>query len=136
MGMSPVEIEAFLAREFAESDLPSVLTADGKTATLTLEYRTAHLRPGGTLSGPTMMALADTAMYALVLSALGEVPLAVTSNLSINFLRRPRPESLVAKASMLKLGRTLAVGEISIHSASDEEPCAHAVVTYALPPRG
>lgn len=81
-----------------------------------------------------MMSLADTAMYALVLSALGEVALAVTTNLSINFLRKPRPEALVAKASMLKLGKALAVGEVSLHSASDDAPCAHAVVTYALPP--
>lgn len=135
MGMSPQAIEAFLAKAFAESHLPSVLVADGRVATLSLDYREAQLRPGGTLSGPTMMALADTAMYALVLSALGEVPLAVTTNLSITFLRRPKPEGLIAEASMLKLGRSLAVGQVSIRSASEEEPCAHAVVTYSLPPK-
>lgn len=134
MGMTAADIEAFLAREFPEAQTPKVLSADGQHATLSLDYHSRHLRPGGTLSGPTMMALADTAMYVLVLSAIGEVALAVTTNLSINFLRRPKAEALVAKASMLKLGRSLAVGEVSLHAASDPTPCAHAVVTYALPP--
>lgn len=133
-GMSAPEIEVFLAKEFPEAQTPKVRHADGARAELLLEYRTHQLRPGGTLSGPTMMTLADTAMYALVLSAIGEVPLAVTTNLSINFLRRPQPEDLVAEASMLKLGRSLAVGEVSLRAASSREVCAHAVVTYALPP--
>ncbi|MBL8918674.1 MAG: PaaI family thioesterase [Myxococcaceae bacterium] len=134
-GMTAADIEAFLARQFPGAKTPKVRHADGRRAELLLEYHPKQLRPGGTLSGPTMMTLADTAMYALVLSAIGEVPLAVTTNLSINFLRRPQPEDLVAEASMLKLGRSLAVGEVSLRSASSEEPCAHAVVTYSLPPR-
>lgn len=133
-GMTAVEIEAFLRSAFPEVQTPHVRFADGTRAELVLEYRPNQLRPGGTLSGPTMMALADTAMYALVLSAIGEVPLAVTTNLSINFLRRPKAEALVAEGTMLKLGRSLAVGEVSLRSASVEEVCAHAVVTYALPP--
>ncbi|MDP1917076.1 MAG: PaaI family thioesterase [Myxococcales bacterium] len=133
-GMTAAQIEVFLSKEFPEVQTPKVRSAEGKHAELLLEYRPHQLRPGGTLSGPTMMALADTAMYALVLSAIGEVPLAVTTNLSINFLRRPKPEDLIADATMLKLGRSLAVGEVSLRPASSNEPCAHAVVTYALPP--
>ncbi len=134
-GMTAQAIEAFLAQQFPEVQTPKVLHADGATARLSLEYRPGQLRPGGTLSGPTLMALADTAMYALVLSAVGEVPLAVTTNLTMNFLRRPQPEDVVAEARVLKLGRLLAVGEVSLHSASSDELCAHAVVTYALPPQ-
>ena len=133
-GMTAQAIEAFLAQQFPEVQTPRVLEANGVSARLELEFRTSQLRPGGTVSGPTLMALADTAMYALVLSAIGEVPLAVTTNLTMNFLRRPRPEALVAEASMLKLGRSLAVGEVSLRSVSTSEVCAHAVVTYALPP--
>jgi uncharacterized protein (TIGR00369 family) len=133
-GMTAAQIEVFLLREFPQVQTPKVRFADGTHAELVLEYRPDQLRPGGTLSGPTMMALADTAMYSLVLSAIGEVPLAVTTNLSINFLRRPKPEALIAKASMLKLGRSLAVGEVSLRAMSQDEFCAHAVVTYALPP--
>lgn len=132
-GMTAAEIEAFLVKAFPGVEIPTVRTADGKTAQLAIEFHPTHLRPGGTISGPTMMALADTAMYALVLSAIGEVPLAVTTNLSINFLRRPKAEDLIADATMLKLGRTLAVGEVALRSASSTDVCAHAVVTYSLP---
>jgi acyl-coenzyme A thioesterase PaaI-like protein len=95
----------------------------------------AQLRPGGTISGPTMMGRADTVMYALVLSAIGKVPLAVTTNLSINFLRKPELKPLVADGRMLKLGKTLAVGDVIIRSEGRDEPVAHAVVTYSIPPR-
>jgi uncharacterized protein (TIGR00369 family) len=93
------------------------------------------LRPGGTLSGPTLMALADVAMYVAVLSAIGWVPLAVTTNLSINFLRKPGPRDLLADARLIKLGRRLAVGEIAIRSDTSPELVAHATSTYSLPPR-
>ena len=82
-----------------------------------------------------MMALADTAMYALVLSAVGRVPLAVTTNLSINFLRKPEPKDLIAEARMLKLGKALAVGDVIIRSDGSDDVVAHAVVTYSIPPR-
>jgi uncharacterized protein (TIGR00369 family) len=132
-GMTAQAIEAFLAQQFPEVQTPKVVSADGVRARLELEFRKSQLRPGGTVSGPTLMALADTAMYALVLSAIGEVPLAVTTNLTMNFLRRPAPEALVAEATMLKLGRSLAVGEVSLRGVSMAEVCAHAVVTYSLP---
>ncbi len=96
-------------------------------------------RPGGTLSGPTMMALADAAMFAAIMARLGRLEMAVTTNLNINFLRRPAPDDLVAEATILKLGKRLAVLEVSIFSGSDSEkddaePVAHVTGTYSLPP--
>lgn len=100
---------------------------------LTLAVDQRHLRPGGTVSGPTLMTMADTAMYLLVLSALGPVALAVTSHLDIDFLRKPGPGELHARAEMLKLGRRLAVGRVLMYSDDASRPVAHASVTYALP---
>jgi uncharacterized protein (TIGR00369 family) len=95
----------------------------------------SSLRPGGTLSGTTMMSLADFAMYIAVLSAVGWVPLAVTTNLNINFLRKPAPRDLVADARLLKLGRRLAVGDIAIRSLGEDDLVAHATSTYSIPDR-
>jgi uncharacterized protein (TIGR00369 family) len=91
------------------------------------------LRPGGTLSGTTMMSLADFAMYVAVLSAIGWVPLAVTTNLTINFLRKPAARDLVAEARLIKLGKRLAVGEIGIRSDGEDDLVAHATSTYSIP---
>lgn len=139
MGKGLMDAEAlndYLAEIFPGSGLSrSVEYADGARALVRVRYAESQLRPGGTLSGPTMMSLADTAMYALVLSAIGRVPLAVTTNLSINFLRKPPPADLVAEARMLKLGKALAVGDVLIRSEGEEAACAHAVVTYSIPPR-
>jgi len=106
-------------------------------------YNEEYLRPGGTVSGPVMMALADAAMYALVLSRIGPVELAVTTNLSINFLSRPLPGDIIAQARLLKLGKRLAVGEVSLYSDSvlgsserlNDAPVAHVTSTYSIPPR-
>jgi uncharacterized protein (TIGR00369 family) len=98
-------------------------------------FRSEHLRPGGTISGPTMMALADFAMYVAVLAAIGPVLLAVTINLNINFLRKPSPLDLTAEARLLKLGKRLATGEVAIRCAGEEEPVAHVTATYSIPPR-
>ncbi len=99
------------------------------------EYSERFLRPGGTIAGPVMMGLADAALYALVLSRIGPVELAVTTQLSINFLRKPAPGDVIADARMLKLGKRLAVGEVSLLSASEPsgEPVAHATGTYSIP---
>jgi len=91
------------------------------------------LRPGGTLSGTTMMSLADFAMYVAVLSAIGWAPLAVTTNLTINFLKKPAARDLVAEARLIKLGKRLAVGEIGIRSDGEDDLVAHAVSTYSIP---
>jgi uncharacterized protein (TIGR00369 family) len=92
------------------------------------------LRPGGTISGPTMMALADFAMYVAVLGGIGPVPLAVTINLNINFLRKPAQRDLLAEARLLRLGRRLATGEVTIRSDGEEKPVAHVTSTYSIPP--
>jgi uncharacterized protein (TIGR00369 family) len=97
------------------------------------EFHEDHLRPGGTVSGPTMMELADFAMYVAVFSAVGRQPLAVTTNLNINFLRKPAPTDLIAEAKLLKVGKRLAVGEVTIYSDGSDEPVAHVTSTYSIP---
>ena len=91
-------------------------------------------RPGGTVSGPTIMMLADVGMYVAILASIGWVPLAVTTNLNINFLRKPAPGALIAECRLLKLGKRLAVGEVVIRSEGDEDLVAHATSTYSIPP--
>jgi uncharacterized protein (TIGR00369 family) len=97
------------------------------------DFHEHHLRPGGTVSGPTMMELADFAMYVAVFSAIGRQPLAVTTNLNINFLRKPGPSDLIADARLLKVGKRLAVGEVTIYSEGSDEPVAHVTSTYSIP---
>ena len=98
------------------------------------KFNEKSLRPGGTISGPTMMALTDFAMYVAVLASIGPVPLAVTTNLNINFLRRPVQRDLIAEANLIKLGKRLAVGEVNIWCDGEEELVAHATSTYSIPP--
>jgi len=92
-----------------------------------------QLRPGGTVSGPTMMELADFAMYVAVFSAVGPQPLAVTTNLNINFLRKPAGADLIADARLMKVGKRLAVGEVTIFSEGSSDPVAHVTSTYSIP---
>jgi uncharacterized protein (TIGR00369 family) len=103
-------------------------------ARLRMPFRERLLRPGGTIGGPALMALADIALYGVVLSLVGRVELAVTTSLNFNFLRRPRPADVVADGRILKLGRRLAVGEVALYSDGLAEPVAHATGTYAIPP--
>ncbi len=105
------------------------------TARVRLPAGEAHVRPGGTLSGPAQMALADFTMYAALLGAIGEVPLAVTTSLNINFLQRPQPGDLTAVCRLIKLGKRLAVGDVMVHSADLAAPVSHATATYSIPPR-
>lgn len=135
--MTVAELSAFLDKVFPQlSESLTVIEAVGPmTATLRLPYSERNLRPGGTLSGPSMMALADYAMYAVILAHIGPVALAVTTNLNINFLRKPEPADIVAEARLLKLGRRLAVGEITIMQAGLDGPVAHVTSTYSIPPR-
>lgn len=106
------------------------LGADG--VSLALDTRDEHLRPGGTVSGPTLMALADTAMYASLLARLGPAAApSVTSSLEMHFLRRPLPGRLGVRCTLLKVGRRLAVGTVAFRNQGDEI-CAHATVTYTL----
>lgn len=108
---------------------------DARRAVLRLPFRTSMLRPGGVISGPTIMSLADAWMFAVVLSAVGKVKLAVTTSFSINFLYRASPADLLAEGSMLRLGKRLAVMQVTVHSEGHEEPVAHATGTYSIPPR-
>lgn len=103
-------------------------------ATLRLPFHAGSLRPGGVVSGPSIMALADACMYAVVLSAIGSVKLAVTTSFNINFLYGARPVDLLADGSMLRLGKRLAVIEVRVHSEGHAQPVAHATGTYSIPP--
>ncbi|HYE51800.1 MAG TPA: PaaI family thioesterase [Azospirillaceae bacterium] len=91
------------------------------------------IRPGGTMSGPAMFALADVALYGAVLTRIGLVALAVTSNMNITFLRKPAPKPLIAEARVIRLGKRLAYGDITVWSEGEEEPVAHATGTYSIP---
>ena len=135
--MSVAELEAFLVREFPQSfgsGDTRIENADGETCLLRQRYNDRMLRPGGTISGPTLMALADCAMYVVLLSAIGPVGLAVTTNLNINFLRKGAPgHDIVAAARLLKLGKRLAVGEVELFSDGPADPIAHVTATYSIP---
>jgi uncharacterized protein (TIGR00369 family) len=99
------------------------------------DLRKNSLRPGGTVSGPVLMALADVSIYIAILASIGWVPLAVTTNLNINFLKKPAPGPLIAEVKLLKIGKRLAVGDIAIHSEGEDDLVAHATATYSIPPR-
>lgn len=108
----------------------------GEELALRLIVAERHLRPGGTVSGPAMFGLADVAFYLALLQRIGPVALAVTTNCSIAFLRKPvAGRDLIARARMLKLGRVLAVGDVLIWSDGMDQPVAHASLTYSIPPR-
>jgi uncharacterized protein (TIGR00369 family) len=136
--MNVAELEVFLAKEFPQAfgpSRPTVIEAVGpRSARLRLKADDMHLRPGGTVSGPAMMALCDGSMYVAILAAIGPVALAVTTNLSINFLKKPSPGDLIADCKLLKLGKRLAVGEVAIRSSGDDDLAAHCVATYSIPP--
>ena len=100
-----------------------------------LPYRADSTRPGGTISGPHMMLLADACMFGVVLSLIGRVELAVTTNLNINFLRKPRESDLLAKGEIIKLGKRLAVLEVALYSEAEDKLVAHATGTYSIPPQ-
>jgi uncharacterized protein (TIGR00369 family) len=133
--LSVRELELLIEEQFPQAHGFSQITQLGEdTIELRLPYREDFLRPGGTISGPTLMTLADTGAYYLILSMLGPIVLAVTTSLNINFMRKPRAEEIVAQGRMLKLGRQLAVVEVNMHNASSPALVAQAVVTYSIPP--
>jgi uncharacterized protein (TIGR00369 family) len=119
---------------FAQSLGPEVVALSPARVALRMPYRDDFLRPGGTISGPMLMGLADLAMYAIVLAAIGRVELAVTTSLTINFLRKPPPAAVLAEARLLKLGKRLAVGEVELFSEGDPDMVAHVTATYSIPP--
>lgn len=132
--MKPEEIVALLRAGFASWDEVGVAIEDAgyRSCRLRLSVGDHAIRPGGTVSGPTMFMLADTALYVAVLASVGPKPLAVTTNMSINFLRKPAPKDLIADCRLMKLGARLAVGEVAIFSEGEDEPVAHATGAYAI----
>ncbi len=135
--MDKAALAAFLRSDFAQvADDFVVERADEAGVTLRLVAGERHLRPGGTVSGPALFALADVAMYLAILARVGPVALAVTTNCSIDFMRKPEAgRDLLAEARVLKLGRVLAVGDVLVFSQGRPEPVARAGLTYSLPPR-
>lgn len=130
-----LEIADFLRREFPQAPIEVLSVAD-KEATVRYAVSFDSLRPGGSVSGPVLMTLADTALYVAILATIGIVPMAVTTNLNINFLRMPQADrNLIAECKMLKIGRALAIGEVFIYSEGLDDPVAHATGTYSIPPK-
>ncbi|MFZ0074107.1 MAG: PaaI family thioesterase [Xanthobacteraceae bacterium] len=137
--LSVADLEGRLSAEFPgsfnrESGL-AILEAWHGGCRVRLGYSSNTLRPGGTISGVTMMMLADLTMYVAVLASIGWKPLAVTTSLNINFLRKAPPAALIAQCRLIKLGRRLAVGDVSIQSEEGEDLVAHATSTYSIPPQ-
>jgi len=129
------ELSRFLAEEFPQSTVV-VEEAGNRLSRVRQPIEERHLRPGGTVSGPTLVAVADVALYAAILAEIGRVALAVTTNLTMNFMRRPPAgRDLIGECRLLKLGRRLAVGEVYIYSDGIDDPVAHAIGTYSIPPR-
>ncbi len=135
--MTAEMLEAFNREHFPQVDHLGLKVdhVDDSSITVTMKTEDRHLRPGGTVSGPTMMEMADAAMYLLLLAQIGPVALAVTTSLNINFLRKPEPGEMIAKGRLLKLGKTLATGEFSLFAGDPDEPVAHVTATYAIPPK-
>lgn len=135
--MTVAELGAFLRAELPHAfryESFVIEHADGRSCRIRQGFHESMQRPGGTVSGATLMALADCAMYVMVLSAIGPVSLAVTTSLTINFLRKGAPgQDVLAAARMLKLGKRLAVGEVTLRSGDSPDPIAHVTATYSIP---
>lgn len=135
--LTALEVTQFVREVFSEADtygwtIESV--ADGAIQ-VSMQASENTVRPGGTVSGPTLFALADLTAYMLVLAHLGKVALAVTTNVSINFLNKPQPGKLIAKGELLKLGKRLVICDIRIMAGAADVVVAHATVTYSVPPK-
>lgn len=138
LALNKEELTAYLAQVFPQVHKDFVieaLTSDTLTMRLVVEDR--HLRPGGTVSGPSMFGLADVSVYAMILARKGRLSLAVTTSSSLDFLRKPDgAKDLIAECRLLKLGRSLAVGDVLIYSDGSDKPAARASMTYSMPPEG
>ena len=127
------EIIEFFTTEFPQNKC-TVEAVGNKSATVKLHVSMADLRPGGTVAGPVLMMVADVALYVALLGEIGIVALAVTTSLNINFLRKPVADrAIIGVATLIKLGKSLAVGEVALYSEGGEEPVAHVVATYSIP---
>lgn len=134
--MNETQLAEFLAERYPQIKDQNIRIehVDEWSISVRMPITNRHLRPGGTVSGPTMMELADVTMYLMVLGQIGPVELAVTTNLNINFLNRPQLGDLIAMGQLLKLGKRLAVGEVGLYSEGNTRPVAHATLTYSIPP--
>ena len=137
--MSIPEIEDLLAREFPQAMRPGsglkIEHVQRGIARVRKAFNPNSIRPGGTISGPTMMGLADFALYVAIFSAIGPQTLAVTTNLNINFLRKPEQADLIADARLMKVGKRLVIGEVTLRSDGEDDPVAHVTATYSVPSR-
>ncbi|MDD8024075.1 MAG: PaaI family thioesterase [Paracoccaceae bacterium] len=134
--MDATSLGVFLAETFPQVADDFVIETVGEELVVRLVVGDGHLRPGGTVSGPTMFALADVGIYLAILARIGPVALAVTTNASIDFLRKPAAgRDLIARVRILKLGRVLAVGDALIYSDGEATPVARAAMTYSIPPK-
>jgi uncharacterized protein (TIGR00369 family) len=137
--LSIKEIEELLTREFPQAMRPggglTIEHVEYGIARVRKAFNPNSLRPGGTISGPTMMGLADFALYVAIFATIGPQTLAVTTNLNINFLRKPEQTDLIAEARLMKVGKRLVIGEVTIHADGNHEPVAHVTATYSVPPR-
>lgn len=135
-GLDAEALNTFLLRAFPEADpalMPTVIEVAEGRVLMRQAFASRALRPGGVISGPTQMALADAAAYAVILAHIGEVAMAVTTSLTIHFLRGARPGELFAEATLLKLGRRIATADVLIWTESRERAAAKATVAYAIP---
>jgi len=134
--VSKEEMNHFLSAEYPQNKC--IVEAFGdRSATVRHKVGFDELRPGGTVSGPVLMTVADFALYVAILSEIGLVPLAVTTSLTINFLRKPSSDKdIIGVCRLLKVGKSLAFGEVALYSGNNPEPVAHVVGTYAIPPSG
>jgi uncharacterized protein (TIGR00369 family) len=133
--MSVEELQQFLSDGFPSASIPYVVESiTDTTITVRLPVSEANSRPGGTVSGPSLMALADTAAWLVIVGQIGPVALAVTTSLHIDFLRKPALVDIVAVGTLLKLGKRLAVAEVAIYSVGSDDVVAKAQVTYSIPP--
>jgi len=140
--MTAGEVEAYVHEVFSEADVYNWHVQEVRPGGISVTLKTGpgDIRPGGTVSGPTMFALADITAYLLTLSHIGKVALAVTTNLTINFVNKPEPGLLHAEGEVIKLGKRLVICEIRIYNevpdtAKDRVLVSHATATYSVPPR-
>jgi acyl-coenzyme A thioesterase PaaI-like protein len=132
--LNAAEIAEFVSEVFPGAmDRFTIEDVGPMRARVRLLFNEYQLRPGGTISGPSLMALADTGLWVALLAMIGREPLSVTSHLDIDFLRKPGPADVIAETTLHKIGKRLAVGDVLMYSAGESVPCARASVTYAIP---
>ena len=134
--MTKESLDKFLSKEFPQvSKNFKILDVSNQSFSMLMYITEEHLRPGGTVSGPTMFLLADVSFYLSILSKIGPESLAVTTNCSIDFLRKPSEKNLYSQNRILKIGKSLCVGDVLIYSVDLKDPVAHASLTYSIPPK-